>query len=453
MIYILLFTIGFFYFFIQFALSQYFVFTDANLYLYYADQIAKGATLYKDLYMTNLPLIPYVSVLYKYITFGSLQGYYMTACIEALLSAAVLFVCLKKIYKSDFIAFIGNLFYLTTFLIFSSANHQNGNLFAVLMFTIAYLCFLYKRYVFAGIFLGLALCAKAYMLPVIAAFFVFVFIKEKKDTLPLVIGMAVTTAVILLPTLLFAYKDFVHELFGYSLTRAAGFNKWGILESFVTNDPIVAGLLVYTLIRWKRLLFPALATGFTLIFLLLYQDIYLLYLTMVVPFAVIALGDVFVSINKHPKSWELTVALTTIILLFQSFTITRYINSIQGFMTIPNRDEFISIIQKEKPQYLYGEYGIVQGVSYLSGIPMLEGVSDTNRKMFLSGVLNKDTITAKIKKTKTILIAYSYNDNIDIATASAIFNWGELKNQCKIIHSQNFTMSYPVNTIDIIKCF
>ncbi len=255
MIYILLLTVGIIFFLIQLDISKYFVFTDSNVYLYYADQISKGATLYKDLYMTNFPLVPYVSVLYKYITFGSLHGYYMTGCIEALLSAAILFLCLKKTHKNNFFGFIGAIFYLSTFLVFSSANHQNGILFAVLLFNIAYLCFLYKRYILTGIFLGLALSAKAYMPPIIAGFLVFVFIKERRLTLPLLTGMTGAIAIIFLPTVLYAYNDFVSQVFGYSLTRPAGFDKWNMITSFITLDPIVVGLLFYSLIRWRKLMF------------------------------------------------------------------------------------------------------------------------------------------------------------------------------------------------------
>ncbi len=198
---------------------------------------------------------------------------------------------------------------------------------------------------------------------------------------------------------------------------------------------------------------PALATSFGIVFLSFYQDLYLLYFNIFVPIAVIALGDLLVTIEKHTKNYGGIIVLLSIIIVINLFNVGRYINTIHGFMAIPNITEFVNIVENTKPDYLYGEFGIVQGISYLSGIPMLEGVSDTNRTMFLAGVLDKNTITEKVKKTNTVVIANSSDNNLDIGTASAYLNWGELKNQCKIIHSQDFKTGSSVNKINIVKCF
>lgn len=452
MIYITIFAISLLFFIIQLDLSKLFVFSDANLYLYYADQISKGSTLYKDLYMTNFPLVPYISVFYKYITFGSIHGFYMTACIEALISAGVLFWSLKKIYKDNLVSATGAIFYLSSFLVFSSANHQNGVLLAVLFFNIAYLCFLYKKYFLTGIFLGLSLMAKAYMAPVILAFLVYLLIKKRHALFNTIFAIAGIIAIILLPTILFAYTDFINQVFGYSLSRSAGFDKGSMIWSLITNDPLVVALMFYSVLRWRKHLFPALATILIIIFLFLYQDLYLLYFNMFVPIAVLSLGDLTANVKKQSDNPSIVIALLGLIIVVNYFNLSRYINSIQGYMAIPNIEEFVGKVQDTQADYLYGEYGIVQGISYLSEIPMLEGISDTNRKLFLSGILDKDAITSKIKKTKTVIISYSSGDNFDIGKSSAILDWSELKNYCKVVYRQDFKMSYPVNKLNIIKC-
>lgn len=454
MIYIIfLICTGLLFFFLELQLSEQFVFTDANLYLYYADQITKGSILYRDLYMTNFPLVPYISVFYMFVTVGSIHGFYMTASIEALVSAIILFLCLQKLFNNKLVSLIGFLFFLSTFLVFSSASHQNGILLAVLFYSAAYLCFLYKKFILTGILLGLALLTKAYMLPVVAAFIVYLLIKHRKQTLRVTIGFIGSVCIILLPTLLFAYQEFINQVFGYSLTRTAGFDKISILKSFISYDPVVVGLLLYSLFRFRKEMFPALATAFSVVFIFFYQDLYLLYFTMFVPIATLALGDLLSLLQKTTKNITLLITLMSIVLLVNILNVDRYIEGIHGLMAIPNIDEFVSIVEETKPDYLYGEYGIVQGISYLSEIPMLEGTSDTNRKMYLSGVLDKDTITEKIKSTKTTVITYSSNDNLNITTASAILNWKKLEGECEIIHSQDFKMSYPINKINILKCF
>jgi hypothetical protein len=174
---------------------------------------------------------------------------------------------------------------------------------------------------------------------------------------------------------------------------------------------------------------------------------------MFVPLTVLALADLLISIQKRTKKLIIPILLTGLILTINIVNVNRYVESIKGLMAIPNIDQFVKIVQQTHPDYVYGEYGLVQGISYLSGIPMLAGVSETNRKLFLSGVLDKDDITAKLLKTKTTIIAYSDNDNLDIATQSAIVNWQTVKNTCKSVYAQEFRMNPPVNKINIVKCF
>lgn len=445
--------IGLFFFYIQFALSAPFVFTDANVYLYYADQLTKGALLYKDLYMTNFPLVPYVSIIYSLLTLHSVHGFYLTASVEALLSSVVLYCIVNKLYRNSMISSIASVFYLTTFLVFSSANHQNGVLLAVLLFNAGYLSYLHKRYILSGIFLGMTLMAKAYMLPIILALFIYISIKEKNRLAAVLAGCFGSVCLLLLPTLILTPKEFIEQVFGYSLSRAAGFDKGSILLSLLINDPLVVLLLFYTLFRWRSLRFPALATVCVMIFLLFYQDLYLLYFNIFVPLAVIALGDLLATLKKQTKQVGVIVAVVSFIFIVQGFTLYRYLTSINDFMTIPDINEFTQIVKNTNPDFLYGEYGIVQGISYLSGIPMLEGTSDTNRKLFLSGVLNKEMITRKINDSKTTLILYSIGDSFNLATQSAIVDWEQLKNHCSVTHSQPFKTSIPQTKIAVVKCF
>ena len=66
-------------------------FTDTEIYFYTAYKLIHGQMLYKDIFFTNLPLFPYISAIYLFLTGGNIYGFYFTSSIEAVLVAVFIY--------------------------------------------------------------------------------------------------------------------------------------------------------------------------------------------------------------------------------------------------------------------------------------------------------------------------------------------------------------------------
>src|SRR5690349_18321904 len=70
--------------------------SDTNIYFYTGYQLLQGKSLYKDIFFTNFPLIPYVSALYFVLTRGNLPLFFFTATLEVLVAGFLIYVIVKE---------------------------------------------------------------------------------------------------------------------------------------------------------------------------------------------------------------------------------------------------------------------------------------------------------------------------------------------------------------------
>src|SRR3989344_2258851 len=56
--------------------------SDTNIYFLTARQILEGRVLYKDIFFTNFPLFPYMSILYGFLTGWNLTYFFATPLVE-----------------------------------------------------------------------------------------------------------------------------------------------------------------------------------------------------------------------------------------------------------------------------------------------------------------------------------------------------------------------------------
>src|SRR3989344_479861 len=91
--------------------------SDTNIYFYTAYQMLQGKVLYKDIFFTNFPVLPYISMIYFYIVGKSLSWYYITAAIEASIVSFLLFYLILQKTKEKLIALTTSLLYLFSFII------------------------------------------------------------------------------------------------------------------------------------------------------------------------------------------------------------------------------------------------------------------------------------------------------------------------------------------------
>jgi len=144
-----------------FYLTNYWISTDAPVYLSFARDIAEGNSLYDDIYCSYVPLVIYVnSIIFKIFGFEYIYFILFQFFIILLSSVSLFFLCnmfRKNISESIFTSL---LFLLTVFC-------ADGFEFILepylLLFTFCGLLSLYKsRFILSGLFIGFAVLSKQY---------------------------------------------------------------------------------------------------------------------------------------------------------------------------------------------------------------------------------------------------------------------------------------------------
>lgn len=146
--------------------------SDTNIYFYTGYALLQGKVLYRDIFFTNFPLLPYASSLYYLLTFKQLSLFYFTAAIEAAITGFLLYQIVLKQTKQQLLATLSAAMYLFSFLLLATSEHQTGVFLASVFAVTSYYFFTEKRFLLTGIFIALALLTKAYFLPIFATYII-----------------------------------------------------------------------------------------------------------------------------------------------------------------------------------------------------------------------------------------------------------------------------------------
>jgi hypothetical protein len=468
----------FFYLLLQFGQNSVRL-SDTNIYAVMASRILDGGVLYRDMFLTNLPLFPYISSLYQLLTGGNLELFYATALIEVVGIALLIFVSARKTGASDWVSLLATGVYLFSVTVLATSTHQTGIFFAVLNLMAAYYCHISGRPVLKGIFLGLAFMTKAYTLPIVLALLVAglpemsLSILRSKNTLqtmwiklkPVLVQtylpfLAICVAVII-PTLIFAWEPFITQTFGYSLSRPAGIQKTNIILFMLRYDWLLCLLWIYSIFQLKRYRLIGSMSILFLLFFLSYQDTYLFYLNMILPFLALQLPRVVQDIarwggkGEELKKWgEGGVILLAVV--SNVIAIPAYLQNFAQTGIIRDTQRLITVLKNEEPTALYGSADIAPALSYLSGIPLLNGVLDTNANLYVRGIYSATEMTTQALEEKTLLISQGISlplYSIEETITSDIFDVEQVKKQCTVIYEHQVQAEGGVNRIYIWRCY
>lgn len=427
--------------------------SDTSIYFYTAKELLSGKLLYKDIFFTNFPLLPYVSVLYFLLLHGSLTAYFATPLFEAVATAIMIFVIARQKAKDTLLASMSSLLYLFSFIILSTTDHQTGVFLASFFATVSYYFFGRKQFFLTGIFVALALLTKAYFLPIVLAYGIFLLIKKPKGLFMFVVGAALTALVVLFPSLLFARTDLIKDVFAYSLTRSQGIDKGGIFWFFFLHDTVFVILLLFNLMTIRKNLFFGLISFFSILFLIGFQDIYYLYLNFMVPFLCLSLPCfiVFLQDTFHPQKY----LLPSLLVVFLCYSLTVYFVGYRNLQKLYTIDKMVATIRKENPSVLYGVNGVTPALGYLSNIPLLENIVDTNDNIYRKGYLNAHQFTADAITQKAIIVTEGadypeFAIKQDVVTE--IVDTKLLAAHCLLFASYPFTSEGLVNRINLFRC-
>jgi hypothetical protein len=429
--------------------------SDTNIYFSTGHKLLEGQVLYRDIFFTNFPLLPYLSSIYFLLTGGSVSLFFLTPVIEVSAISFLIYLITKEKTGNTFLSVTSSVLYLFSFIILSTSDHQTGVFFASLTAIISYYFYLHKRYLVSGIFIALTLLTKVYFLPVLFALLTILILDRKwMKALRFLIGAGVTGIIIMLPTFLFALPDFINNVFLYSLTRSQGIDKSGIIWFFITHDFLLFVLLLFNLFNIKSNRFFGLVSLFGILFVFFYKDVYYLYLNFLIPFLALSFPEFYKFIQKNFQPQK--AILPTVLAPFVFYSIISYVNGFQDLQKLNNLSEITNAIKKENPQVIYGVNDIAPVLSYTSGVPLLNNIIDTNSNIYRKGILNAKKLTSDTIAQKGMIIAHglSYPEyGVEEAVVDEIFDKEQIKKSCKLVKSFNIKMEGPENRLNLLRCY
>lgn len=430
--------------------------SDTNIYFNVAHRILQGQTPYKDFFFANFPLFAYISSLYSFLTHGNINLFYLTSTIEIIIVTLLIYNISYEKTKNYLTSITSSMLYIYSFIVLATSDHQTGvstaSLFAVLAFY-----FLQKQKNFiSGLFIALSILTKAYFLPIILSFLFYLLIKKQWRRLAIFsLGIIATSLIMLLPFLILSPKQFIFDIFGFSLTRPSGLLKTDILWFFATKDFLFFLMLLFNLVNFRKNIFFALTSLFTVLFFIGYQDIYYLYLNFLTPFLCLSFHEISSFIDKKFKVQKLVII--TIIIIFIAFNLLTYIDSYRDLQKVKDIDRIVSAIRKWKPAFLYGYNGLTPALSAITNIPALSNVNDAYVYFFRRGIYDKEILTTQAVSTKTIIITQGadypeFNIRQDILD-NEIIDKEKIYRYCKNILSVPVKAEGSTNRINLFKCY
>ncbi len=429
--------------------------SDTNIYFNIAYQISQGKLLYKDIFFSNFPFFSYVASLYYFLTIKNIELFYFTSSIEiAIITSFIYFITYRKT-KNYLLSITSSALYVLSFMILSTSDHQTGVFTASLFAVLGYFFLQERKILLSGILIAIAVFTKAYFLPIFLSFLIYIAIKrEWKNLLKFGISFTATGLIILLPFLIQAPKQLISDIFGFSLTRPAGLSKIDVIWFYITKDLPLFILLLFNIFNFRQNVFFGLISIFSIIFFFTYQDIYYLYLNFITPFLCLSFYELAIFFKNKFNLQRFVIP--TIIFVFILLNLFTYIFSYRNLGKLENFNEIKKLIITENPDFLYGVNDITPLLIAITKIPALENVNDAHEYFFTREVYNKEALTDKAIKSKTIIISHGADYpqyNIKQNILDNIFVKETVYKNCKNILSVPVKAEGNTNRINLFKCY
>lgn len=429
--------------------------SDTNIYFDVAYQISQGKLIYRDFFYANFPLFPYISSIYYFLVGKNIEFFYITSALEAIAVSLLIYYITYDKTKKAFISFLGSILYISSFIVLSTSDHQTGVFTASLFAVLGYLFLYKKRIFFSGLFVSLSFFTKAYFLPITISFFIYLLLQKKyKDTVRFTIAFTATSLAVTLPFLFFAQKEFIYDIFKFSLTRPAGILKSDVAWFFIDKDFLLFVILIFNIFNFRKNIFFSLVSVFSIILFFSFQDVYYLYLNFFIPFLCLSFYEFYIFWTEKLKFQKMIFpSMITIFIMVSAYN---YFSSYRDLQKVNDFNKIVKIINNEHPMYLYGIDDITPALLNTTKVLPLENVRDAHEYFFSKRILDKEFLTNKAVHSKTIIIshgAFYPNLNINEQIVDNIFNKQLVLRSCRLLDSIPVKSEGVVNRINLFKCF
>lgn len=398
-------------FFVYKIFNLTFRYSDHNLYFFEAGQLLHGLAPHRDFFLTDTGF--YVALLagIKFLIGAHILWLQILPIILHVGSAVILFLFLK--HWRNPLAAIAPLLYLFSFSTLANSDYATGEEWAVILLCGALLALAHKRPKLTGVLLALACLFKLYVAAAVIGICIVLIISKDYAQAKRVILAGLATGGIALIFLAFPNPgQFWRNVILFNLHRPPGLEKAHIFAYFFQREwPLLLLALGGIITLGKKRWLIWLPIALSVLFFILFKDIYYLYFQILLAFLVISavslLGWIwkkFPDTNSTGPTYILILLVTYTLFMVSSIAFYRTNWQDQGRFT--NTAEAAATIKNlPEPYPLYGSYDSAPLLSLLSGRPLYKNYYDTNPISFLAGRLDKNAISAEAAQSGVYLLA------------------------------------------------
>ncbi len=416
-LFVILFTLGLFYWIKSLGFS--YRFGDSNAYFYMANQFLHGLLPYRDYLLADPPLLVILLSGLKAL-FGSNILLFQAVPI-VLESATAILIYLEVKKKLPRLAKVFPAMYLFTFLILATSDYVTGLHFVIFFIALAY--YLRKKPYLSGLFWALATLIKLYVIPGFLGWLIYLSLSKHTQQLKQTISSYILTGVIvMLPFLIIAPESVINQIIIHQFNRPEGISKTNIFTFFIIHDFILLVLttLSFFMIKKYKTFLPLICW---LVFYLIFNDLYYLYLGVLAFWIVLSLAELFNYLATTATPWvvankqQLSTIIIFSIFLSQLIGIKIYHQAIQPQNVFSQIDEVSHYIQQLPDKPLYGSHEFVPLIALKTNHALFQDQADTNTQLFGSGALNKKELSTQAAEQGVYLLTrvanVAQNANLD----------------------------------------
>ncbi|MEX1997894.1 MAG: glycosyltransferase family 39 protein [Candidatus Andersenbacteria bacterium] len=388
-------------------------FSDGNFYIYIAYLITQGSFPYRDFFYSSPPFIPYFFALIGSLIGFSWQSFNLVPVGLTIIDVWVIYRLAAGAF-SRLVALLTTVLYLFSFVVLHTTDFVSDIHLVVSLSLLATFSSLKRWPLLGGVLFGLAALTKVYAVVLFIPLLAFLFLtKQAALARRLVAGFTLIFGVV---TIFFWWWQgdlYLHNVFLSHIGEVAVFSKKYIFQMFLRHDIVLAaGLPLLGLLQfwWYRqstpsvgarakslLLISMLILGSITTFLLLYKDIYFLYLKMAAPWLAFSWGATLELLRARltPRIFR---GVTAVLLGMLMITFSWYYLHFAEQGVIAHLEDITAYVAQvtEQAEPIYGEFYVTPLIALETGRPIFKNYVETAYKFFQFGIFDIPTRTSEL---------------------------------------------------------
>ncbi len=383
-------------------------FSDGNIYLYLGKVVSQGQLLYKDIFYTSPPLLPFIVATWGGVIGFSWKAFALLPIFLTLIEAIFIYLISKK-YASSVISLLSVTLYLFSFMVLATTDFASDIHFTLPLLLAGTYLFSKNKIVPSALLIAIATGIKLYAaIWFIPLLIVLLFKKQFRQAVYFTLTVLITIFFINGIGYLIGHQTYLQDAFFLQFHKYEAIDKWKIILFLLKHDFILiltASLLLVLNIKKPTKLLVALLSSL-LLFYAIFPDLYYLYFKMLIAVLVTGIAIWSSTLIKRYKKELIYQILFTITFFAILSSVIYYVTTQHDSSVIHPFNKIAKYITDNPPSdnVLYGDYEFTVLLANETGMHIFQNRIDNNPKFFVSGIFSYDKLERELKENHVQMI-------------------------------------------------